>query len=182
VHAFYKATMVAGFAFSGVGETTFSTSSITSGNAADKSTCSPASPCTQIKVSRGADHTSVLLGLSYHFYGYDSFPGAPQSWKNRLGAIGGLSVQNVNDYYGGFDFQADHGVQIMIGGNFYRQNQLSPNFTNGDTYPGTITSFTGPQHWTSGVFGGVGLNLSIFRKAFGSVTGVGAGSTKSAGS
>ncbi len=173
VHDLYRATMVAAFGFSGVGETTFTSTTVDTGTASDgTTTCSSGAPCTKITVSRGANHSSALVGFSYHPFGYDAFPDAKQSFKHRWGIMGGLSVQNVNDYYAGLDLQIARAVQIMGGTNFYRQKALSPGYANGGIYPGTPT-FDGAQHWTTGAFGGIGLNLSIFRKAFGWATGIG---------
>jgi len=175
VHDLYHATMVAAFGFSGAGETTFTGTTVNTGTASDGITaCSSATPCTKITVSRGTNHSSALVGLSYHPYGYDTFPRLKQkqNFKHLWGIMGGLSVQNLNDYYAGLDLQIAHALQVMGGANFYRQKALSPGYTNGGTYPGTPT-FDRGQHWTSGAFGGIGLNLSIFRKAFGSVTGIG---------
>ena len=120
------------------------------------------------------------MGLSYHPWGYDTFPGA-FSWtkkpgealKQGFGIFGGLSVQNLNDYYAGVDLQIEHGLQIMGGVNFFRQDTLATGFTSGGVYAGTPT-FTGAQQWSHGGYFGIGLNLSIFRKVFGSVTGLGA--------
>jgi hypothetical protein len=123
--------------------------------------------------------------MSFHPLGYDTFPGS-YSWsrnpkralKDGLGIFGGLSVQNLNDYYAGADLQIAYGLQIMGGANFFRQNSLAAGFTSGNIYPGTPT-FTGPQQWTHGAYFGIGLNLSLFRKAFGSVTGLGSGAASS---
>jgi hypothetical protein len=188
VHDKYRATMVAAFAFSpSLKETTFVTTAITTGMATGSTTTNPApctfaAPCTQLTVSRGPAHSSVIVGMSFHPFGYDTFPGA-FSWTRRpgealrqaFGIFGGLSVQNLNDYYGGLDLQVAHGVQIMGGVNLYRQSTLIPGYVSGDIYPGTISAstFTGAQRWTHGAYFGIGLNLSIFRKAFGSVTGLG---------
>jgi hypothetical protein len=92
--------------------------------------------------------------------------------KQGFGIFGGLSVQNFNDYYAGADLQIAHGLQILGGVNFFRQNTFATGFTNGGIYRGSPT-FTGPQQWSHGGYFGIGLNLSIFRKAFGSVTDLG---------
>ena len=174
VHDLYHATMVAAFGFSGAGETTFTSTTVNTGTASDGTSCSSDAPCTKITVSRGANHSSALVAFSYHPAGYDTFPHPNQSFKHLWGIMGGLSLQNLNDYYAGLDVQIVHAIQVMGGANFYRQKALSPGYTNGGIYPGTPT-FDGAQHWTTGAFGGIGLNLSIFRKAFGSVTGIGVG-------
>jgi hypothetical protein len=189
VHDRYKATMVAAFAFSpGVSEISIKTNTVTTGMATGSTAqnpipCTVAAPCTQV-LTTGPIHSSVILGMSFHPGGYDTFPGA-FSWnqprkalKQAVGIFGGLSVQNLNDYYFGADLQIAHGLQFMGGLNFFRQGRLAPGFTSGGIYPGT-PSFTGAQQWTHGGYFGLGLNLSIFRKAFGSVTGLG---TKTASS
>jgi hypothetical protein len=176
--------MVALFAFSTVKETSIQTNSVTTGTAtastpANPIPCNSTTPCTQVTVSPGPDHSTVVVGLSYHPWGYDTFPNA-YSWsrnprvalKEGVGVFGGLSVQNFNDYFVGGDLQLTHGVQVSGGVNFYRQNTLASGFTNRGIYLGTPT-FTGPQQWSHGGYFGIGLNLSIFRKAFGSVTGLG---------
>jgi hypothetical protein len=184
VHDRYRATMVAAFAFSpGVKEISIRTSSITAGTATGGAACSTTTPCTQV-LTAGPVHSSVILGMSFHPGGYDTFPGAfswkkpGQALKQALGIFGGLSVQNLNDYYFGADIQVAHGLQFMGGLNFYRQTGLAAGFTSGGIYPGT-PNFTGPQQWTHGGYFGLGLNLSIFRKAFGSVTGLGTKTTSS---
>jgi hypothetical protein len=180
VHDRYKATMVAMFGFSGIGTQTFTNTTVSSGTASDGSTaCNSTNPCTQISVTPGAAHSAVLVGFSFHPYGYDTYPHFHQSFKHSWGIMGGLSVLSFNDYYAGPDLQIAHGIQVALGVNVYQQGKLNPIYMNNGIYPGTPT-FT-VQHWTTGVFGGIGLNLSIFRKAFGSVTGVGT-STKSTGS
>jgi hypothetical protein len=184
VHDRYKATIVAAFAFSpNLKEGSIKTMAVTTGMATGSTTqnpipCTTAAPCTQVVSTSGPAHSSVIVGLSYHLWGYDTFPGAyswkkpTQALKQAFGIFGGLSVQNLNDYYAGVDFQIAHGLQLIGGANIYRQSSLAPGFTTGGIYPGT-PDFTGPQRWTKGAYFGLGLNLSIFRKAFGSVTGLG---------
>jgi len=183
VHDRYKATVVAAFAFSNVKETSILTNTVSTGNAtvstaANPVPCSATTQCSQVRVSPGPVHSSAIVGLSYHPWGYDTFPGA-YSWskprealKQGFGIFGGLSVQNLNDYYAGVDLQIAHGLQIMGGVNFFRRDTLATGFANGGIYPGT-PNFKGPQEWTHGGYFGLGLNLSIFRKVFGSMTQLG---------
>jgi hypothetical protein len=190
VHDRYRATMVAAFAFSpNLKEISITSKSVTTGTASGSTTpCSTSSPCSQVTVARGSAHSSVILGMSFHPWGYDTFPHAYSArsvrdyFKNEfiheLGFFGGLSVLNFNDYYAGVDLQFAHGVQLMGGANFFREDSLAPGYTNGGIYAGTPT-FTGPQHFKTGAYFGLGLNLSIFRKAFGSVTGLGTSTTTS---
>ena len=98
--------------------------------------------------------------------------------EEAVGVFGGLSVQNLNDYYVGGDFQLVHGLQLMAGWNWYRQNTLAPGLVNGNIYA-TAPNVTTVQKGTSGAYFGLGLNLSIFRKAFGSVTGLGTAAASS---
>jgi hypothetical protein len=183
VHDRYKATVVAAFAFSKVKETSILTNTVSTGMAsgstpANPVPCTSTTTCTEVTVSPGPIHSSAIVGLSYHPWGYDTFPGA-YSWsrpkaalKQGFGIFGGLSVQNLNDYYAGIDFQIAHGLQIMGGANFFRRDTLAEGFTNGGIYLGS-PNFKGPQQWAHGAYVGFGLNLSIFRKVFGSVTQLG---------
>jgi outer membrane murein-binding lipoprotein Lpp len=189
VHDRYKATMVAAFAISSVKEFNITTQSITTGNASTSTAANPVSctvavPCTQIFVS-GPSHNSVIAGLSYHPAGYDTFPGARHFGRKQLkeafGIVGGLSVQDFNDYFYGLDLQVAHGIQIMGGGNAFRQTALAPGFSNNGIYQGP-TTFTGPDKWSNGGFFGIGLNLSIFRKSFGKITGLGTSTATTTGS
>jgi len=186
VHGHYRATIVAAFAFSQIREASITSVQVTTGTATGTNTsCSSNSPCSMVTVSSGPHHSSVIAGMSYHLWTYDTFPGVfswkkdpASAFKEAVGIFAGLSVQNLNDYYVGGDLQIGHDMQLMGGLNFYRQSSLAPGFTNGNVYPGS-PSFTGPQHWTRGAHFGIGLNLSIFRKAFGSVTGLGTSTTSS---
>jgi hypothetical protein len=184
VHDRYNATMVAAFAFSpGLKEISITTNTITTGTATGSTSanpipCSTTAPCTQVTQSAGPGHSSVIVGLAYHPFGYDRFPGADswkhasQALKHEIGMFGGLSVQNLNDYYFGADLQVAHGIQIMGGINFFRQKTLGSGFVSGGVYPGT-PSFAGPDQWTHGAYFGIGLNLRKFKKGFGSVTELG---------
>jgi hypothetical protein len=186
VHDRYRATMVGAFAFSSVKETSIGTTSITNGSATDGTVCSADHQCTQVTAGAGPAHSSVILGVSYHPWGYDTFPGA-QSWKkdalralkHGFGVFAGLSLQRWNDYYVGADLQIG-GLEFMGGMNFVRQDTLAAGFDSGNIYAGTPT-FTGPQQWSHGAYFGLGLNLTIFRKAFGAVTGVGGKTTTTGG-
>lgn len=182
IHDVYRSTVVAAFAFSTVKESP-QTVTVSSGNSngpqVPSAPCTTVSPCSQVR--SGPIHTSAIMGLMVHFGYFDTFPHAPNRLRSRLGFFGGLSVQNVNDYYTGLAFEPINGVQIMGGGNFYRQSQLAPGFTLNDVYPGSPT-FTGRDGWSSGGYFGLALNLRIFRKVFGSVTGVGTSPTSSGGS
>jgi hypothetical protein len=188
LHDLYRATIVGAFAFSGAHEAPKITSTpVTSGSGippggtGDKTVCSSDAPCSLLTVQNGSGtHASVIVGISYHFSLYDTFPHAHHAPLSLFGIFGGLSVQNLNDYYGALSVQPVPGVQILIGGNGYRQGTLASGYQNTMTYAGT-PNFNGPQAWSIGPFGGVGLNLSIFRKVFGSATGVGTAATSTTG-
>lgn len=186
VHDRYKATMVAAFAFSpNLKERSIQSQPITSGTTSDGAViCSSATPCSQAKEVHGSPHASVILGISFHPWSYDTFPhaydgtGLREHAKHAIGVFGGLSVQNLNDYYAGIDFQVAHGLQFMGGANFLRTDALASGYKNGNIYAGS-PAFAGPQRFKTGAYFGIGLNLSIFRKAFGSVTGLGTSATSS---
>jgi len=125
------------------------------------------------------------MGLNYHFKPYDTFPMAERwgkrgAFASKSGIFGGLSVQNLNDYYLGYDLEVVSGVQIMGGVNLYRQSTLAAGYKLDITYPGTPT-FTGPMEWSKGAYFGIGLNLSIFRKIYGAATGLSTSTTSAGG-
>lgn len=186
LHDVYQATVVAAFAFSGAHETSVSSTSVVTGTASDGVTaCTSTSPCSQATVQQGSTHSSVIVGLSYHFLPYDTFPGRysfrqKNSLKHWFGVFGGSSVQNLNDYYAGLSVEPANGIQFLGGVNLYRQDSLASGYKAGGIYPGTPT-FTGPPSWSKGAYFGLGLNLSIFRKLFGSATGIGTSTSSNSG-
>ena len=104
MHDRYKATMVAMFAFSSIGTQTFTNMTVSSGTASDGSTaCTSLAAINQISVTPAAAHSAVLVGFSFHPYGYDTYPHFRQGFKHRWGIMGGLSVLSFNDYYVGPD-------------------------------------------------------------------------------
>ena len=179
VHDFYRATVVAAFAFSGVKEVSVKSTTVTSGTAIDGSTCSAATPCSQPFLDKGAYLPGLLVGVTYYLTpkGHDTFPRATNRWNQNLGILGGLSATKLNSYFIGLSYEPAQAFQIGAGINFVSQDAISKQFDPKKVYPGT-PSFGGSSSWNHGAFVSVGFNLSIFRKIFGSVTGLG---TKAAG-
>jgi hypothetical protein len=178
VHDFYRATVVAAFTFSTIKNQTVASRSITSGQANDGTPCTPAAPCSQPFLDKGSSIPSVVVGLNYYFsrLGHDTFPGARNSTSQKMGVFGGLSADRLNSYLIGIGYQPTEALQLTTGFHAVSQDNISGSYSPNQVYPGT-PSFGGKSTWSEGAYFGVGLNLSIFRKVFGSVTGLGTKAT-----
>jgi hypothetical protein len=178
VHDFYRATVVGAFAFSGVKDVSVKSKTIISGTATDGSTCSASTPCSQPFLSKGAYLPSLLIGVTYYLSarGHDTFPHASNRWNQNLGVLGGLSATKLNSYFIGLSYEPAQAFQIGAGVNFVSQDAISSQFDPKKAYAGN-PSFGGSSSWGRGAFVSAGLNLSIFRKIFGSVTGLGTKAT-----
>jgi hypothetical protein len=179
VHDFYRATVVAAFTFSTIKNVTVKSKSITSGQAVDGTPCTAATPCSQPFLDKGTAIPSVAVGVNYYLsnLGHDTFPGAHNSIRQKLGIFGGLSTDRLNSYFVGLAYEPSAAVQFTGGLNFVSQDAISGTFSANQAYTGT-PSFGGRSAWAHGAYFGAGFNLSIFRKIFGSVTGLG---TKASG-
>jgi hypothetical protein len=178
VHDFYRATVVSAFAFSAVKDVSVKSTSITSGTATDGSTCSASTPCSRPFLDKGAYIPSLLVGVTYYLSarGHDTFPRAKNRWNQNLGILGGLSATKLNSYFLGVSYEPAQAFQIGVGVNFVSQDAISGQFDPTKVYAGS-PSFGGSSKWAHGAFVSAGFNLSIFRKIFGSVTGVGTKTT-----
>jgi hypothetical protein len=179
VHDFYRATVVAAFTFSTIKDQTVRSKSITSGQANDGTACTPTSPCSQPFLDKGSPIPSVVVGVNYYLskQGHDTFPGAVRSVGQKVGIFGGLAATRLNSYFLGLGFEPSEAIQLTGGVNFVSQDSISGAFSPDQVYAGT-PSFGGRSTWSKGAYFGAGFNLSIFRKIFGSVTGLG---TKASG-
>jgi hypothetical protein len=178
VHDFYRATVVAAFAFSIVKDVTVSSKSVTTGQANDGSACNSTAPCSQPFLDQGGYIPSLLVGVNYYLSrnGHDTFPGAKRSIGQRLGIFGGAAANRLNSYFLGMGVEPTEAVQFTGGINFVTIGSLSGAYSTSQVYPGS-PSFNGPSQWAKGGYFSLGFNLSIFRKIFGSVTGLGTKAT-----
>jgi hypothetical protein len=179
VHDFYRATVVAAFTFSTIKDQTVKPKPITSGQANDGTACNTTSPCSQPFLDKGSPIPSVVVGVNYYLSkeGHDTFPGAKRSIGQKLGLFGGISATKLNSYFLGLGVEPLEAIQFTGGVNFVSQDSISGLYNPNQVYPGS-PSFGGRSTWTKGAYFGAGFNLSIFRKIFGSVTGLG---TKASG-
>ncbi len=174
VHDFYKATVAAAFGLSFVRDRSIESRLITSGQAIDGSSCSTSTPCSQQFVDVGSYVASLVVGVNYYLSkkGHDTYPGAVNRFNQKLGVYGGLSATRLNSYFLGLGYEPVEALQLMGGVNFASQNAISSQFNPSSVYAGT-PSFSGASSWGTDGFVGIGFNLSIFRKIFGSVTQLG---------
>lgn len=109
----------------------------------------------------------------------DTFPGATGSrWFCKVhawqcfGVMGAASVTKVNDYFLGVFFETKLGIQLSTGANFGVKTLLEAPYKFGT--PVDITgTFPARDVRATGEFVSAGLDLGIFRKVFGKLTGVG---------
>jgi hypothetical protein len=94
--------------------------------------------------------------------------------------MGAASVTEANNYFLGGFFEPALGVQFGAGANFGTETVLQSPYT-----PGTAVDITGnfPTYGkrSTGFFISAGLDIGIFRKVFGKVTGIGTAATGTAG-
>jgi hypothetical protein len=99
-----------------------------------------------------------------------------------VGVFGGASVLKLNEYYAGFGFEPRIGFQILAGAHIGETTALEAPFkvgTAADIPSGT--NFPTSTRFRTGFFVGAGFDLTLFRKIFGSVTGVGTATTATSG-
>jgi hypothetical protein len=162
VHRFDRANVVAAFAFSTLHVTSFNTipTKGAQGNGAlliDSS-------------SVAGEH--VVLGLDYYFAPRDTYPGAQPSPWSLFGLFAGVSLNAGNNYLVGLTFEPQLGLNITGGIHWGREHVLQPPFAVGTTVadkPELVTE----DRQRHGMFVAAGLDLQIFRKVFGLVTGIG---------
>jgi outer membrane murein-binding lipoprotein Lpp len=180
VHDFYRATVVGAFAFSGIKDVSVKSKAITTGTSTDgtNTACTTTTPCSQPFLEKGAYLSSLLVGVTYYVnkQGHDTFPYAHNSFNQNLGILGGASATMLNSYFLGLSYEPAQAFQISGGVNFVSQDAISGRFNPNTVYAGS-PAFGGGSKWTEGGFVSVGFNLSIFRKIFGSVTGLGTKAT-----
>ena len=89
-----------------------------------------------------------------------------------VGPMGAISVNRASNFFFGGFFEPVLGVQFAAGANFGSEKTLQRNFQFGA--PAEVTGdFPTYDKRTTGWFVTAGLDLGIFRKIFGKVTGIG---------
>lgn len=180
VHDIYEANVVAAFAFS-----TLKDQSIAKQPqplACTGTTTTPDTNCFAPILNSNQRQFEPIVGLDYYFHHMDTFPG-PRCSKDVwqcLGVMGAVSVRRTDSYFLGLFVEPVIGVQIAGGANFGTQSTLQTAYKFGA--PVDITGdFPTYQKRATGGFLSVGLDLAIFRKIFGKVTGIGTATTNTQG-
>ena len=119
-----------------------------------------------------------IAGVGFYFRRRDTFPrsleplGAlPRPYAQYFGLMGAAAVDRVNSYFVGPFWEPFVGLQISGGANFGNETILNPVYKYGTPVDLTGSFTTNKQK--IGAFFGIGLDLGIFKKVFGQVTGIG---------
>ena len=180
VHDIYEANVVAAFAFS-----TLKDQSI--GKQPQPLDCvgtaaTPDANCFSPVLNGNLRQFQPIVGIDYYFHHMDTFPG-PRCSKDVLqclGVMGAVSVRKADSYFLGLFVEPAIGVQLAGGANFGTQSTLQTAYKFGT--PADVTGdFPTYERRVTGGFLSVGLDLAIFRKVFGKVTGIGTAATNTQG-
>lgn len=169
VHKFSQATVMAGFVISSLARQTFA---VRSRPKADKPTESE----NYIVRSDRQPQLHYVLGLNWYpggrAYRKDTFPGALKGSKRWFpGILGGVSMNEAYNYFIGPSFEPVLGITFGGGLHYGRQTELQ----EGIKVDMTVTGSDAPirNRMRPGAFGTIGLDLNLFTRIFGKVTGVG---------
>jgi len=185
VHDVFHANVVAAFAFSTLRDQ--SISKVAQPLSCSGTATTPDSNCFVPYLNGYNRKWAPIVGLDYYLRPRDTFPRTPdrrwlchQDWRQCVGIMGAASVTSANDYFLGGFFEPTLGVQFGAGANFGTKTVLD----NGYTFVAPV-DLTGdfPTHdeRSTGVFISAGLDLAIFRKIFGKVTGIGTSASGTSG-
>jgi hypothetical protein len=177
VHDVFHATVIAAFAFSTLKDQ--SISKVAQPLSCTGTTTTPDTNCFAPYLNGYNRKFAPIIGLDYYLHPRDSFPrssGRPwlcrENWRQCVGVMGAASAIAANDYFLGGFFEPGLGVQIGVGANFGTKSLLNSGYTFGT--PVDVTGdFPTHEERATGVFFSAGLDLGIFRKIFGKVTGIG---------
>jgi hypothetical protein len=183
VHDFYKANVVAAFAYSWARDQNIVKQAAPT--ACGGSTGAPDNNCFSPLLNNSSSQLNLILGVDYYFRPRDTFydvrrPAFYEAPKrsNRewllqsTGIMGGLSATKANNWFLGLFFEPVLGVQVGAGANFTAETRLQRNYQFGapvdlaGDFPTQDSRLTKP-------FISAGLDLGLFRKIFGKVTGIG---------
>jgi hypothetical protein len=117
-----------------------------------------------------------FLGIDYYLRPRDSFPGAKQASRlSQLGVLGGISITHLNNFFAGLAWEPILGINLGLGLHFGTETALQPPAAEHTA----LTSDTVPtyEQRRTGAFFTLGLDVEVFRKVFGKVIGIGAGTT-----
>lgn len=185
VHDVFHANVAAAFVFSTLKNE--SISKVAQPQACSGTSTTPDTNCFAPFLN-GNDHVwAPIVGLDYYFRPRDTFPrtaGMPwlcqASPAQCFGVMGAASVTSFNNYFLGGFFEPVLGVQFGVGAHFGTRTVLASGYKFGT--PVDITGdFPTHDERATGLFLSAGLDLGIFRKVFGKVTGIGTSATGTSG-
>ena len=160
VHEFDRAAVVAGFVFSRLHNNSYSALPTSSNGTTTYTAVLSSQPF----------QPHVLIGVDYYFCPKDSFPTKGRGYHPKLsdfGLLGGVSANALNNYFVGLAWEPTLGFNFGVGAHSGTETRLQG--------PPQLASSTVPTYdqRVTKLFFMAGFDLKIFRKIFGSVTGVG---------
>lgn len=158
VHNFDAAAVFATFAFSTLKTSTFG---------------SQLGPDGLLKVQPPSEKSQhhIFIGLNYYFKPRDVFPGAAVNWVDTVGLFGGVSATALDNFFLALSVEPRLGVNLAAGVHWGTKTEPQPPYLVGGTVPaGAVPTVEGRS---TGLFVSAGLDVDIFRKIFGTVTGLG---------
>jgi len=191
VHDLYRANVVAAFAFSWARDQNIVKEP--QPTACGGSASAPDNNCFSPLLNNSPSQLSLILGVDYYFRPRDTFydlrgmpiTGAPKrstgEWlRQSTGVMGAVSATKGNNWFLGFFLEPVLGIQLGAGANFTSVKRLQRNFQFGT--PVDITGdFPTQDVRVTKPFISVGMDLGLFRKIFGKVTGIGTSATTTQG-
>jgi hypothetical protein len=175
VHDFYHATVVGFFTFGFFKDQSFVKQAASTTGATVPAGCTGTATDANCYIPVAINslfQSDVVFGPLYYIRPTDTFPGAKRDWKQKTGVFGGVSATRLNHYYAGIGYEPKIGVQLLAGVHVGTTFGLQKPYTEG-TAADISGDFPTQSIHRVGFFLGAGFDLNIFRKIFGSVTGVG---------
>ena len=185
VHDLYRANVVAAFAYSRAKDQNIV-------KQPEPGACGGSPDCFSPLLNDKPSQLNLILGVDYYFHHRDTFydvsgdvSGAPQrspqEWLlQSTGIMGALSATKANNWFLGLFFEPVLGVQVGGGANFTSEKRLQKNFQFGT--PVVMTGdFPTQDVRVTKAFVSAGLDLGLFRKIFGKLTGIGAATAATQG-
>ena len=178
VHDLYRATVVAAFAFSVLQDQSIAKQAHPT--ACTGTAAAPDNNCFSPVLANTSHQLEPIVGVDVYFRKRDTYPGAPNSWYQKTGFMGAVSISPPNSFFVGGFWEPWLGMQLAGGANIGMEKRLQSNFQFGT--PVDITSdFPTVNKQAVGAFVSAGLDLDLFRKIFGKVTGIGTSASSTQG-
>jgi len=185
VHDVFHANVIAAFAFSTLKNQ--SISKVAQPVSCSGTAATPDTNCFAPGLNGYNREWAPIIGLDYYLHPRDTFPRTPdrcwlcrEDWRQCTGVMGATSTTTANSYFLGGFFEPTLGVQFGAGANFGTKTILDSGYTFGT--PVDVTGdFPTHEARATGVFVSAGLDLGIFRKIFGKVTGIGTSASGTSG-